>query len=103
MRYNFQLVTKSFPKIEKIVITNIRSKVLKLYESIRFNRHPSKIYLSQKIEDSNFEVFYHPSNGIDYKKYLYVFHPVINKISIQVFFFDEESTIFRTFDNPKSN
>ena len=57
----------------------------------------------RKIEDSNFEVFYHPSNGIDYKKYLYVFHPVINKISIQVFFFDEESTIFRTFDNPKSN
>lgn len=99
----FPTCDEEFSKNRKDSYHQHQSKVLKLYESIRFNRHPSKIYLSQKIEDSNFEVFYHPSNGIDYKKYLYVFHPVINKISIQVFFFDEESTIFRTFDNPKSN
>ena len=99
----FPTCDKEFSKTRKNSYHQHQSKVLKLYESIRFNKHPSKIYLSQKIKNSNFEIFYHPSNGIDYKKYLYVYHPVINKISIQVFFFDNESTIFRTFVNPKSN
>ena len=100
---DFPTCEEEFSKTRKNSYHQHQSKVLKLYEFIRFNRHPNKIYLSQKIENSNFEVFYHPSNGIDYKEYLYVYHPVINKISIQIFFFDDESTIFRTFVNPKSN
>ena len=55
---------------------NISLKVLKLCVILlRFNRHPNKIYLSQKIENSNFEIFYHPSDEIDYKEYLYIYHP----------------------------
>ena len=100
---DFPTCEEEFSKTRKNSYHQHQSKVLKLYEFIRFNRHPNKIYLSQKIENSNFEVFYHPSNGIDYKEYLYVYHPVINKISIQIFFFDDESTIFKTFVNPKSN
>ena len=99
----FPTCDEKFSETRKNSYHQHQSKVLKLYESIRFNRHPNKIYLSQKIENSNFEVFYHPSDEINYKKYLYVYHPVINKISIQVFFFDDESTIFKTFINPKSN
>ena len=102
-RIQFPTCDEKFSETRKNSYHQHQSKVLKLYESIRFNRHPNKIYLSQKIENSNFEVFYHPSNEINYKKYLYVYHPVINKISIQVFFFDDESTIFKTFINPKSN
>ena len=100
---DFPTCEEEFSKTRKNSYHQHQSKVLKLYEFIRFNRHPNKIYLSQKIENSNFEVFYHPSNGINYKEYLYVYHPVINKISIQIFFFDDESTIFKTFVNPKSN
>ena len=100
---DFPTCEEEFSKTRKNSYHQHQSKVLKLYDFIRFNRHPNKIYLSQKIENSNFEVFYHPSDEIDYKEYLYIYHPVINKISIQVFFFDDESTIFRTFVNPKSN
>ena len=100
---DFPTCEEEFSKTRKNSYHQHQSKVLKLYDFIRFNRHPNKIYLSQKIENSNFEIFYHPSDEIDYKEYLYIYHPVINKISIQVFFFDDESTIFRTFVNPKSN
>ena len=100
---DFPTCEEEFSKTRKNSYHQHQSKVLKLYEFIRFNRHPNKSYLSQKIENSNFEIFYHPSDEIDYKEYLYIYHPVINKISIQVFFFDDESTIFRTFVNPKSN
>ena len=83
---DFPTCEEEFSKTRKNSYYQHQSKVLKLYEFIRFNRHPNKSYLSQKIENSNFEIFYHPSDEIDYKEYLYIYHPVINKISIQVSF-----------------
>ena len=33
----------------------------------------------------------------------YVYHPEIKNIKIQIIFYDDESTIFRSSDNPKLN
>ena len=79
-------------------------KGLILFESPRFEKQVSS-WNAIPVPNTKYIVFSHKQTEYEesIKDSPYIYHPEIKNIKIQIIFYDDESSIFRSFDNPKLN
>ena len=78
-------------------------KGLILFEHVRFEKQAS--WNAIPVPNTKYIVFSHKQTKYEeaIKHSHRIYHPEIKNIKIQIIFYDDESTIFRSFDNPKIN
>ena len=83
---------------------DLNIKGLILLENPRFEK-PDSSWNSIPVPNTKYIVFSHQYNEYEeaIKDSPYIYHPEIKNIKIQIIFYDDESSIFRSFDNPKFN
>lgn len=83
---------------------NPNIKDLILFENPRFEKQVSS-WNAIPVPNTKYIVFSHKQTEYEeaIKDSPYIYHPEIKNIKIQIIFYDDESSIFRSFDNPKLN
>ena len=94
----------SHKKINKKLIKKQNIKGLILFESPRFEKQVSS-WNAIPVPNTKYIVFSHKQTEYEeaIKDSPYIYHPEIKNIKIQIIFYDDESSIFRSFNNPKLN
>tara|TARA_B100000035_G_C21006526_1_gene557551 strand:- start:213 stop:1430 length:1218 start_codon:yes stop_codon:yes gene_type:complete len=79
-------------------------KELILLENVRFEKQVSS-HNAIQVPNTKYIVFSHRETEYEeaIKNQPYIYHPEIKNIKIQIIFYDDESTIFKSSDNPKLN
>ena len=79
-------------------------KELIFFENVRFEKH-FKVRHAIPVPNTKYIIF--DNQYTEYEEAIknnpYIYHPEIKNIKIQIIFYDDESTIFRSSDNPKLN
>tara|TARA_B100001059_G_scaffold16320_1_gene13390 strand:- start:786 stop:1133 length:348 start_codon:yes stop_codon:yes gene_type:complete len=102
---NFPSCEKELNEMKKNSYREHNIKELILLEHARFEKHPSNSYNAILVPNTKYIVFSHRQTEYEeaIKHSPYIYHPEIKNIKIQIIFYDDESTIFRSFDNPVLN
>ena len=97
-----ELRKNSYWPISKYNDPNIKGLIL--FESPRFEKQVSS-WNAIPVPNTKYIVFSHKQTEYEeaIKDSPYIYHPEIENIKIQIIFYDDESSIFRSFDNPKLN
>ena len=102
---NFPSCENELNEMKKNSYREHNIKELILLEHARFEKHPSNSYNAILVPNTKYIVFSHRQTEYEeaIKHSPYIYHPEIKNIKIQIIFYDDESTIFRSFDNPVLN
>jgi len=97
-----ELRKNSYWPISKYNDPNIKGLIL--FESPRFEKQVSS-WNAIPVPNTKYIVFSHKQTEYEeaIKDSPYIYHPEIKNIKIQIIFYDDESSIFRSFNNPKLN
>ena len=99
-----ELRKNSYWPISKYNDPNIKGLIL--FENPRFEKRDSS-WNGNAIPVPNTKYIVYSHQHTEYEEAIkdspYIYHPEIKNIKIQIIFYDDESSIFRSFDNPKLN
>ena len=103
IKIKFPSCENEFNEMRKNSYNEHNIKELILLENVRFEKLVS--YNAIPVPNTKYIVFSHRETEYEeaIKQDHYIYHPEIKNIKIQIIYYDDESSIFRSFDNSKSN
>tara|TARA_Y100000591_G_scaffold322508_1_gene338992 strand:+ start:280 stop:1500 length:1221 start_codon:yes stop_codon:yes gene_type:complete len=102
---NFPSCEKELNEMKKNSYREHNIKELILLENVRFGKQVSS-WNAIPVPNTKYIVFSHSETEYEEaikNDYPYIYHPEIKNIKMQIIYYDDESSIFRSFDNPKLN